>query len=113
MVTTKKKVEDKPTATTKLKATKLVESLKRKTTISKSKQLAITVEPKPIQLNAENEERMAEWRAQEADKSKLVPLNRVANNKARDLCQITSGTSMTICQPHMHYLRNSEHKHAG
>lgn len=85
MVTTKKKVEDKPTATTKLKATGLVESLKRKTTISKSKQLAITVEPKPIQLNAENEERMAEWRAQEADKSKLVPLNRIANNKVRNL----------------------------
>ena len=40
---------------------------------------------KPIQLNAENEERMAEWRAQEADKSKLVPLNRIANNKVRNL----------------------------
>ncbi len=40
---------------------------------------------KPIQLNAENEECMAEWRAQEADKSKLVPLNRIANNKVRNL----------------------------
>jgi hypothetical protein len=91
MVTAKKKVEEKPTATKKLKATGLVESLKRKTTISKSKQLAITVEPKPIQLNAENEERMAEWRAQEADKESFMTIwaNKLNNTakKVRDLNQ--------------------------
>ena len=57
----------------KKKTTKqIIESVKRKTTVSKPKIPSTTVIPKPIQLNAEHEARVAEWRAQELAKEGFI-----------------------------------------
>ena len=72
---TKSSASAKKTVNAKKKTTKqIVNSLKRKTTIIKSK-LAITqIEAKPIQLNEEHEARVAEWQAQELAKEGFITI---------------------------------------
>lgn len=63
----------KKTLVAKKKAAKqLTDSVKRKTVIAKSKAPSTAVIPKPIQLNAEHEARIAEWRAQELVKEGFI-----------------------------------------
>jgi hypothetical protein len=70
-------------------AKQIIDSVKRKTVVKKSKQSSTAVMPKPIQLNEEHEARVAEWRAQELAKEGFIEVwaKRLATTakKVRDL----------------------------
>ena len=69
----KKKVTAKKVVTKKLSAKQLVQTIKRKSIVSKPKSSTKAITPKPIQLNEEHEQRMAEWKKRdEADKAILT-----------------------------------------
>ena len=70
--TAKKKVAVKKTVAKKLSVKQIVKTLKRKSIIAKPKSLTKTIIPNPIQLNAEHEARVAEWRAQELAKEGFI-----------------------------------------
>ena len=70
--TAKKKVAVKKTVAKKLSVKQIVKTLKRKSIIAKPKSLTKTIIPNPIQLNAEHEARVAEWRAQELEKEGFI-----------------------------------------
>jgi hypothetical protein len=84
-VTAKKVVAKKPSAK------QLVNSLKRKSTVTKSKSVTKSITPKPIKLNTEHEQRMAEWKAKEADRDSFVAVWAAklhnTHKKVRDLNQ--------------------------
>ncbi len=69
----------------------LVNSLKRTSTVTKSKLTTKAITPKPIKLNAEHEQRMAEWKAKEADKDSFISVWAAklhnTHKKVRDLNQ--------------------------
>ena len=69
---TKKMVVKKTMVAKKKTAKQIIESVKRKTVVSKSKKPSTTVIAKPIQLNEEHEARVAEWRAQELAKEGFI-----------------------------------------
>ena len=69
---TPKKVVKKTLVAKKKTAKQIIDSLKRKTVISKSKKPSTAVIAKPIQLNEEHEARVAEWRAQELAKEGFI-----------------------------------------
>jgi hypothetical protein len=83
----------KPKSTVaKKKTTKqIIDSVKRKTVVPKSKAPSTAIIPKPIQLNAEHEARVAEWRAQELEKEGFITVwaNKLTATarKVRDLEQ--------------------------
>lgn len=87
--TTRKKATTKRVVAKKLSAKDLVQTIKRKSIVSKSKSPTKVITPKPIQLNAEHEARMAEWKAKEADKDSFISVwaAKLANThkKVRDL----------------------------
>ena len=89
--TAKKKVTAKKVVTKKLSAKQLVQTLKRKSIVSKPKSSTKAITSKPIQLNEEHEQRMAEWKAKEADKDSFIAVwaAKLANThkKVRDLNQ--------------------------
>ena len=63
---TKKTVVKKTVIAKKKAAEQILATIKRRTTVAKNtKKSTAIVEAKPIKLNAEHEERVAEWRAQE------------------------------------------------
>ena len=70
--TAKKKVTAKKVVAKKLPAKQLVQTIKRKSIVSKPKSSTKSITPKPIQLNEEHEQRMAEWKAKEADKDSFI-----------------------------------------
>ena len=80
-----KKISKKKTAK------QIIDSVKRKTTVSKSKRPSTAVIAKPIQLNEEHEARVAEWRAQELAKEGFITVwaKKLATTakKVRDLNQ--------------------------
>jgi hypothetical protein len=88
---TKKKVVKKTVVAKRKAAKEIIESVKRKTTISKGKKISAIVIPKPIQLNEEHEARVAEWRAQELAKEGFITVwaKKLATTakKVRDLNQ--------------------------
>ncbi len=88
---TKKKVVKKTVALKKKTAKEIIESVKRKTVVSKSKKTSTAVIGKPIQLNEEHEARVAEWRAQELAKEGFITVwaKKLATTakKVRDLNQ--------------------------
>lgn len=69
-----KKTAAKSTAVAKKKtAEQILKSIKRKTTVAKSKKKSTAVvEAKPIQLNAEHEARMLEWREKQAEVESFI-----------------------------------------
>jgi len=87
----KKKVAAKNTVVKKPSVKQLVNSLKRKSTVTQSKSVTKTITPKPIQLNAEHEQRMAEWKAKEAEKDSFIAVWAAklhnTHKKVRDLNQ--------------------------
>lgn len=89
--TAKKKVTAKKVVAKKLPAKQLVQTIKRKSIVSKPKSSTKSITPKPIQLNEEHEQRMAEWKAKEADKDSFIAVwaAKLANThkKVRDLNQ--------------------------
>ena len=88
---TKKKVVKKTMVATNKTAKQIIDSVKRKTVVSKSKVPTTAVIPKPIQLNEEHEARVAEWRAQELAKEGFITVwaNKLTTTarKVRDLNQ--------------------------
>jgi hypothetical protein len=88
---TTKKVVKKTMVATKKTAKQIIDSVKRKTVVSKSKVPTTAVIPKPIQLNEEHEARVAEWRAQELAKEGFITVwaNKLTTTarKVRDLNQ--------------------------
>jgi len=63
----------KATPTTKkMTGKEILEAVKRKSVVTKSKKQSTVVEAKPIKLNAEHEQRLAEWEAKEADKASFI-----------------------------------------
>jgi hypothetical protein len=88
---TKKPVVKKTVVAKRKAAKEIIESVKRKTTISKGKKISAIVIPKPIQLNEEHEARVAEWRAQELAKEGFITVwaKKLATTakKVRDLNQ--------------------------
>lgn len=69
----KPKSVTKKTVAKKKTAEQILKSIKRKTTVAKKKiKSTAVVEAKPIQLNAEHEARVAEWRAQELEKESFI-----------------------------------------
>jgi hypothetical protein len=72
-------------------AKQIINSVKRKSIVAKPKKTSTAVIPKPIQLNAEHELRMAEWKAKEADKDSFIAVwaAKLANThkEVRDLNQ--------------------------
>lgn len=62
---TKEKIVKKTLVANKRTAKQIIESVKRKSSIAKSKKPSTAVIPNPIQLNEEHETRVAEWRAQD------------------------------------------------
>ncbi|MDA0915735.1 MAG: hypothetical protein O2784_00340 [Proteobacteria bacterium] len=76
----------------KKKTTKqIIDSVKCKTVVPKSKVPNTAITPKPIKLNAEHEARVAEWRAQELAKEGFITVwaNKltITAKKVRDLNQ--------------------------
>ncbi len=90
-ITAKRKVTAKKAVTKKISAKQLVQTIKRKSIVSKPKSSTKAISPKPIQLNEEHEQRMAEWKAKEADKDSFIAVwaAKLANThkKVRDLNQ--------------------------
>jgi len=88
---TTKKVVKKTLVVKKKTAKQIIDSVKRKTIISKSKAPNTAIAPKPIQLNEEHEARVAEWRAQELAKEGFITVwaKKLATTakKVRDLNQ--------------------------
>ncbi len=86
-----KKAPAKKVVAKKPSVKQLVNSLKRKSTVTKSKSATKTITPRPIQLNAEHEQRLAEWRAQELAKEGFITVwaNKLTTTarKVRDLNQ--------------------------
>ena len=70
----KPKTVTKKTVVAKKKTAKqIINSVKRKSIVAKPKKTSTAVvEPKPIKLNAEHEQRLAEWEAKEADKASFI-----------------------------------------
>lgn len=87
----KKTVTAKKVVTKKLSTKQLIQTIKRKSIVSKPKSTNKAITPKPIQLNEEHERRMAEWKAKEADKDSFIAVwaAKLANThkKVRDLNQ--------------------------
>ncbi len=82
-MTAKKSKSGKTTATAKkasMPANKksvkaILETVKRKSTITKAKKKSVAIaDAKPIKLNAEHEQRLAEWEAREADKTSFLTI---------------------------------------
>lgn len=89
---TKKTVAKKNVVAKKKTAEQILATIKRKTTVANNtKKSTAVVEAKPIQLNAEHEERVAEWRAQELEKESFITVwaKKLATTakKVRDLNQ--------------------------
>jgi hypothetical protein len=87
----KKTVVKKTVVAKKKTAKQTINSVKRKTTVSKSKVANTAIAPKPIKLNEEHEARVAEWRAQELAKEGFITVwaKKLATTakKVRDLNQ--------------------------
>ncbi len=88
----KQKTVAKKTVVAKKKTAKqIINSVKRKSIVTKPKKTTTAVIPKPIQLNEEHEARVAEWRAQELEKESFITVwaKRLATTakKVRDLNQ--------------------------
>ncbi len=63
----------KATPTTKkMTGKEILDAVKRKSVVTKSKKQSTVVVAKPIKLNAEHEQRLAEWEAKEADKASFI-----------------------------------------
>ena len=74
-MTIKKPQRPKAKSAAKKKTTKqIIDSIKRKSVIAKPKKTSTAVVAKPIQLNAEHEARVAEWRAQELAKEGFITI---------------------------------------
>ena len=88
---TKKQVLKKTVVAKKKTTKQIINSVKRKSIVAKPKKTSTAVIPKPIQLNAEHELRMAEWKAKEADKDSFIAVwaAKLANThkEVRDLNQ--------------------------
>lgn len=89
---TKKTAVKKTVIAKKKAAEQILATIKRRTTVAKNtKKSTAIVEAKPIQLNAEHEERVAEWRAQELEKESFIAVwaKKLATTakKVRDLNQ--------------------------
>jgi hypothetical protein len=69
---TKEKVVKKTVVAKKRTATEIIDSVKRKTVVSKSKKPSTAVIAKPIQLNEEHEARVAEWKEREDEESAFI-----------------------------------------
>jgi len=86
-----RKVVKKTVVAKKKTAKEIIEAVKRKTVVSKSKKPSSAVIAKPIQLNEEHEARVAEWRAQELAKEGFIEVwaKKLATTakKVRDLNQ--------------------------
>ncbi len=90
--TVAKKIVVKKTVVAKKKTAKrIINSVKRKSVVAKPKKTSTAIVAKPIQLNAEHEARVAEWRAQELEKESFITVwaKRLATTakKVRDLNQ--------------------------
>lgn len=59
-------------STKKMTGKEILETVKRKSVIAKAKKQSTVVVAKPIKLNAEHEQRLAEWEAKEADKASFI-----------------------------------------
>lgn len=89
---TKSEATAKKTVVAKKKTSKqIVDSVKHKTAVSKSKVPNTAITPKPIQLNEDHEARVAEWRAQELAKEGFIAVwakkLAITAKKVRDLNQ--------------------------
>jgi hypothetical protein len=72
MATKKPNISKTKSISKKKTAKQIIDSVKRKTVVSKSKEPNTAITPKPIQLNEEHEARVAEWRAQELAKEGFI-----------------------------------------
>jgi len=91
MVTKKTNISKTKSISKKKTAKQIIDSVKRITVFSKSKEPNTAITPKPIQLNKEHEARVAEWRAQELAKEGFITVwaKKLATTakKVRDLNQ--------------------------